>query len=378
VAAALALAAKDLRLLLRSKSDLFFAFGFPVMMAVFFGLMFSGGGGDAAALRIAVHDDDASPESKAFVEALEAGPELEVLRTSTAEEAADLVRRGKRVASVVVVAGFGEAATHPLAGTPARLRVGADPARRADAGILAGVLAKYAFDRIGGRFPAPAPGSTSGRLEPFVIEPENLAVMHAGPANAFEVSFPQGIVWGIMGAAAAFGISLVSERTHGTLLRLRTGPVSPMTILFGKGLACFATTTAVAVLLMALGVAVFDVRPDSVLALAAAILSCSVGFVGLMMLLASIGRTESAAGGMGWAILVVLAMFGGAMVPLSFMPGWMQSVSHASLVKWAILSLEGAIWRDFSALDMLLPCAVLIGVGIVGFVVGSIVFRRAA
>ena len=123
---------------------------------------------------------------------------------------------------------------------------------------------------------------------------------------------------------------------------------------------------------------VFGVRPDSWLALAAAILASSTGFVGLMMLLSALGKTEASASGIGWAVLVVLAMIGGGMVPLFAMPGWMQTLSHASPVKWSILALEGAIWRDFGASEMLLPCFVLVAVGVAGFLVGSLAFRRSS
>jgi ABC-2 type transport system permease protein len=368
-----ALAAKDLRLLLRQKADLFFAFGFPVLMAVFFGLVFSGEGGKADPLEIAVHDEDGSEESRAFVDALAKAPEVDVLRAESREAAVDLVRRGKRVAYAVVLRGYGEAALAPLGGKPARVEVGADPARQADAAMVQGILTRHAFERISSRFPSPG----GARFEPFAIERASVAVARAGPTNAFEVTFPQGIVWGIMGAAAAFGISLVSERTHGTLQRLLAGPITRAGILGGKALACFATTTAVAVALLALGMVVFGVRPDSWLALAAAILASSTGFVGLMMLLSALGKTEASASGIGWAVLVVLAMIGGGMVPLFAMPGWMQTLSHASPVKWSILAFEGAIWRDFGAAEMLLPCAILVAFGVAGFLVGSVAFRRS-
>ncbi|HRP62893.1 MAG TPA: ABC transporter permease, partial [Phycisphaerales bacterium] len=93
------------------------------------------------------------------------------------------------------------------------------------------------------------------------------------------------------------------------------------------------------------------------------------------MLLSVLGKTEAAAGGIGWAVLLVMAMLGGGMVPLFLMPGWMQSISHISPVKWAVLALEGAIWRGFSPAEMLLPCAVLLGVGAGGFLLGSRLFR---
>jgi hypothetical protein len=55
---------------------------------------------------------------------------------------------------------------------------------------------------------------------------------------------------------------------------------------------------------------------------------------------------------------------------------WLQAVSHFSPVKWAILGLEGALWRGLSLREMALPCGVLQGVGTGCFLVGVRAFRR--
>ena len=105
-------------------------------------------------------------------------------------------------------------------------------------------------------------------------------------------------------------------------------------------------------------------------------LSASSAFVGVMMLVASFGRTEEAASGAGWAMMMPMAMLGGAMIPLIAMPAWMITASHASPIKWAVLALEGAIWRGFGPADMLLPCGILLTVGLVSFAAGSRALQR--
>ena len=70
------------------------------------------------------------------------------------------------------------------------------------------------------------------------------------------------------------------------------------------------------------------------------------------------------------------ALFGGAMLPLSMMPGWMQTASHLSPIKWSVLALEGAIWRGFALTEMLLPCAVLVLTGAVTFGAGVHLLSR--
>jgi ABC-2 type transport system permease protein len=93
------------------------------------------------------------------------------------------------------------------------------------------------------------------------------------------------------------------------------------------------------------------------------------------MLTSTLGKTEQAAAGAGWSIMMPLTMLGGGMVPLFVMPKWMVTAGNCSPVKWAILALEGAIWRGFSFREMLLPCGILVAVGIVSFVVGTRTFR---
>ena len=40
------------------------------------------------------------------------------------------------------------------------------------------------------------------------------------------------------------------------------------------------------------------------------------------------------------------------------------------LLVWLVI-VWGALWRDFSPADMVLPCAVLVGVAVVTFVIGA-------
>ena len=196
-----------------------------------------------------------------------------------------------------------------------------------------------------------------------------------GPRSAFDFTFPQGILWGVIGSALGFALSLVTERTRGTLLRLETAPLSRVDVLLGKALACFTAIALVEALLLALGMAFFGIRPGSPGLLAAAALSVAACFVGIMMAVAVLGRTEQGAGGLGWAVMMPLAMFGGGMIPLFVMPAWMQAVSNLSPVKWGILALEGATWRGFSAAEMALPVAVLLLVGAAGLLLGIRLFR---
>jgi ABC-2 type transport system permease protein len=70
-----------------------------------------------------------------------------------------------------------------------------------------------------------------------------------------------------------------------------------------------------------------------------------------------------------------MSMIGGAMIPLFAMPPWLGHLSVISPVRWAILAFEGATWRAFTYGEMLVPCAVLLGVGLAAFALGTRLVR---
>jgi ABC-2 type transport system permease protein len=406
------LALKDLRLMPRNRGGLFFTFVWPILVTVLFGIMFGGqGDGRQGKIRIAVVDDDRSDGSRAFLKKLEESFELSPM---TAAEAENAVRRGQRTGFIVVKPGFGAAANRMFYGSPKEIEIGVDPARQAEAGMLEGLLMKHAATDMQAMFtdpkassamvdkalgdmkgappeqvapvqrflgelktfmgtpPAPQgpPGSPQGEWQPLKITKQDVARVRDGPRNPFDITFPQGVIWGLIGCMMSFGISLVVERTHGTLVRLRMAPLTRAQILGGKALACFVSIGIVEVMLLGVALA-FGVRPTSYAILALAGLSAAICFVGFMMLVASMGKTEQTASGAAWAILMPLAMIGGAMVPTFVMPAWIQSVSFISPIRWAMLAIEGGVWRNFTLAEMALPCASLMAVGVVCFVIGT-------
>jgi ABC-2 type transport system permease protein len=420
----LALAGKDLRLLLRDKAGAFFVFFFPLLFAIFFGLIFSGAGDEQSSIPIALVDEDSSAGSAKFIEKLNKAAELEVLPT-TRSQAISLVRSGKRAAYVVLTKGFGPASDRMFWGDAAKIELGLDPSRKAEAGMLEGVLTRYFMEGFQANFTdrgkmrghlqesiaamntAPdseraywsplanslkmmddffaqptvsgdsgQSGEESSGWQPLKVEVSDVSVKRVGPKNPFDVTFPQSVIWGLIGCAAAFGISLVVERSKGTLVRLRMAPLSRRQVLTGKAVACFVSNLGVSLLMIALAIAAFNVRPYSLPWLALAIVCCSLCFTGIMMLLSVMGRTEASASGIGWAVLLVMSMIGGGMIPIFFMPPWMRLVGSFSPVKWAIITLEGAVWRGFSPVTMLAHCALLLGIGTVFFAIGATIFTR--
>jgi ABC-2 type transport system permease protein len=355
-----AVAKKDLLLLGRDRMGLFWALGFPLLMALFFGVI-SGGGGKRGKISITVDDRAQSPASQAFVAGLSRTTMLGVERG--AEPAGrDAVRLGRRTAILVISP---EMAT---------IEIGIDPARKAEAGILRGIVEREVLAGLMQRDPALAQAWRAAR--PPTVTMSDVRPEAAAPASAFEVSFPSGIMWGVLGAVATFAIAVVTEREKGTLARLRVAPIGRAHVLAGKALACFLACVGVTAVLVVIAHFVFEVRIESPGLFTLGAVCTALCFVGLMMLLSILGKTERAVAGAAWGTMLPMSMLGGGMIPLVAMPAWMQTVSHVSPVRWGIVALEGAIWRGFGLADMLGPCAVLLSIGAAGFGVGAWMFAR--
>lgn len=240
----------------------------------------------------------------------------------------------------------------------------------------------HALDQAGdGPTGAFAPSMEIARIEKVSLDSAGrnergpFAGIRGRPRSPWDISFPSAIMWGVMSCVAGFAVTVAKERTAGTFFRLKIAPITRAHVLAGKALACFVSVLTVVAVMMGLGM-VIGIQLASPGLLILATICTALGMVGLMMLMSVIGRTEQAVGGAGWAIIVFMCMFGGGMMPLAFMPGFMKKMSHFSLVKWGILSLEGAIWRGFNLSEMVFPCAVLIVSGAICFVIGARILAR--
>lgn len=420
----LLIALKDLKELSRYKFAMFWVLGWPIIMAVFFGIINSGmDKQQSGSIAIAVVNDDNSDYSSKFIDNLKKREVLK-LRPYAMDTAENLVRRGKLAAYLRIKQGFGD--SMGMYGDQNSLEIGIDPSRKAESKYLEGMIMQTLFETMQTKFQDKSSmrdmiqkgqnslntdtaidagqksvykkffkdldsfisssndssyqsGMFGGKGMNMKLDTKPVQRDYSGtPRSAFDITFPSAILWGMIGCASSFAISIVSERRKGTYARLRIAPISANQILLGKGMACWLACMADIIFLLALGVIVFHVRVGNPVYLILAALCTAWCFVGVMMFVSVLGKTEQAVAGTGWAIYMFMAMFGGAMIPLMFMPSWMKPISNFSPVKWGIYSLEGAIWRDFSFSEMLFPCVVLIGIGLIMYLIGWRVIKKSS
>lgn len=351
--------------------------------------------------------------------------------------ARDSIRLSRRVGMVVVPKGFGENAGI-FWQDPPKLKIGVDPSRNAEAAMMEGFIMESMGQLFSSRMQDPtsfrptiqqARDDVSGNddldvsqkllltgffgaVETMIdsvdqlqqtddeeaaaqlggggglqladieridvlkkVDPNSQSGQLKKLQSKWDISFPQGMIWGVLGCVAGFSISIARERSQGTIIRLQVAPLSKFQILLGKALACFLSVIAVIVVMTILGY-LLGMRPVSYSKLALASVCMATCFVGIMMTLSVLGKTEQSVSGVGWAINMIMAMLGGAMMPVMFMPQFLKTISVISPIRWAIQVIEGAVWRDFSWGQMAFPCTLLVTVGLVGLALGTTILSR--
>lgn len=410
---------------------------FAVLFGMIFGG--NGGGGGKSGVPIAVLNEDGGRSATEFVQDLGKDDSLQVTSVATRAEGEAMVRKGDASACVVVPKGYsssglfsGTASKLEVLVDPsrsaeggllqgklmeiafrgisrsftdrprmlemlsdARGRVGAmtdlNPAQRtAFEGMFgaADELQKQLDDedeKKSSADGAKTDESDSGTSwTPVKIDIHELAPKEVTgqPKSSFQISFTQSVVWGLVGCVAAFVSSLASERQQGTLGRLMSSPLAGWQVLTGKALACFVSCvvvqTSLLVLVMLFAKLIerkaFIVGDWSMLIVS--ILVTSGAFTGIMMAFAGFTKSEASAGGLARAVMLVLAMIGGGTVPLFLLPSWMQKVSSFNPFRWAVIALEGGVWRGMTWGEMMLPLGVLVALTVVGFSVGVFGMRQ--
>jgi ABC-2 type transport system permease protein len=172
-------------------------------------------------------------------------------------------------------------------------------------------------------------------------------------------------------------MSILQESEEGTLARLFTTPTDRTSILTGKFVAVFFTVILQGLVLMTVGHYAFGIVWGEPVSVALALTGQVIAAAGLgVMLIAFVKSTRQGGPVLGGG-LTTLGMLGGLFtvnIP-NAMPVAMSFIALFIPQAWVLkgwkITLDGG-----SAADLLLPFAVMVGMGIVMFFIGASMFRK--
>lgn len=177
--------------------------------------------------------------------------------------------------------------------------------------------------------------------------------------NTVQHNVPAWILFGIFFIVVPLGINIVKEKNLGTLIRIRTSPVSYATIISGKiitymiiCLIQFALMLLIARFLFpSLGLIPF--KPGTQLfSMTIIVIFSSFAAIGLGILIGTVMKTQEQSAPFGAIFTIIISAIGGIWVPVYLMPAIMQKVAVFSPMNWGITAFYDIILRNGSLIDI--------------------------
>jgi len=351
---------KDVQNFTSDKRAMIITFAVPIGIASFLGSLMSNMNSTPKLdkLPVLVADQDGSAVSKQIVSRLSAMPEFKPELVSL-QQAQQKTKAGDASTAIVFQKGFGDAATKAMTGgDKPDLTVLEDPSKGLEAQVVKGFLTQVATQVIAQQ----AFGSTAATSGmPFNFKDQKQANSSAanwsGSAHSFAGMGVQAMFFGAVEAA----MGMMRDRRNGIWARLRASPVSPWLILLGRFLGGTVLSFLVYVVVFSVGMLLFNYRITGsvpgffLVALCIGAMAASVG-----LFIAALGKNEQQSRPLSILVILVMLMLGGAWIPTFLLPNWVQEVSMATPVKWAVDGIDTMTWRGGSFQDALPFAGVLL------------------
>jgi len=421
-----AIVRKDLQLFFSDRRSVIVSFVVPIAIGSFFGAVFAGSGQnrEPARIAVAVVDRDHSAISTAIAAGADADKNLKVSHPAE-DEARELVRRGRIAVAVVIPQGFGDASGQAFFGDGEKptLTLLHDPSKTTELAMVRGVFTQHVMEAVSkemfsgdqGRqliektlpqiessasLPAdrkrlltemlgsvqkyyrerdsadPNAGPRGGITMPYTVREEAMTAGSNIAYNGYAHSFAGMGIQFLLFAMANLGIEMLLERQRGLWHRLRSAPVSKLTLLSAK--AASGAVISLLILLVSFGfaMAVFRVRiQGSVAGFLGIAIACAMMAATFGLLVAALGNSPATARGVTTLAVLMMVMLGGAWVPAFVFPAWLQQFTLIVPVRWAVDGLDAMTWRGIGLEGALLPILVLTAFAGVFWTIAATRFR---
>ncbi len=420
---------KDVLRFVADKPALLLTFILPPVLILIFGLIFGGSGEPQSKIKIIFVNESKSPLALTLEEKLDSSDVLKPVKEFTPEEskvpqrfdeetAVRFVKEGKYSTAIVLPEDFYTDTSSAL-----RIKIFYDPKNAIESSLIQGAIQKTIFTQMSSLFPAlmtkrakkTLKGSKSVSFENEMAEiigkyfnvskdtivkyfsEENIVKNPSGEnfiGNIINIESKQvvgesvnnpGVTRMAGGWASMFllfsivgaSLTLFEEKQEGSLKRLLCMPVTRSQILWSKYV--FSTTLGIVQLLtmfvftwLFFGVDIFTNFGN----LFIVIVVSSMAAVSFGMLITSTVKSIQQANGIATIIILIMSAIGGAWFPVSFLPGWMQTVAKFTITYWSVDAFLQVLWRNVAFSGIALHVLILASVGVVVTFYSVIRFRK--
>ncbi|MFC1437011.1 ABC transporter permease [Streptacidiphilus sp. N1-10] len=181
----------------------------------------------------------------------------------------------------------------------------------------------------------------------------------------------------LFGSAFA-GFSIIIEKNHGIVERMRCTPVSRLALLLGRVLrdACLFVAQGVLLVLAALAMGLRAPVPGILIGFAfVGLLTVSLASLSYAVAL-NVDRPQEY-GPLVNAFTMPSMLLSGLMLPMTLAPGWLNAISHLVPFRYLVDAMRDAYLGHYATGAVLEGVAVALALAACSLTVGTRVFRRA-
>jgi ABC-2 type transport system permease protein len=347
-----AIAVKEFRQIGRDRRTLMILLFVPALFLLLYGYALNF---DIRNIRLVVHDQDRSTESRELISAFVNSGYFDL--TAVADDEADITRlidRNEVRAALVVPPDFGRDAATGRS-TAVQVIIDGDNANTATTvmgyvmALVSSVSARY---EVQARLAAPTGPPLT--IEPRIwYNPELRSALFLVPGLIAYIA--------MLTAVVSTALSVVREKEVGTMEQVRMSPVGPVAYVIGKTIPYFFISLASSMLIVVLAMALFGLPMRGSWTMLLLVVSLFlVGALAFGLLISTIAETQQVA--FQVALLtsyLPTLMLSGFIFPISNMPAFLQVLTHIVPARYFLVALRGIVlkgvgpevfWRDLVAL----------------------------
>ena len=363
-----AVAAKELRQILRDRRSLMILLFIPAFFLLIFGYALNF---DIRNVRIAVDDRDRSAASRSLISAFVNSGNFDLVAEVDDAETTRLMNRDEVRAVIVIPSGLSRALQ---TGRPAAVQVllNGDNANTATTvvGYAMGLItAQSQSYELQGRI-----GSLTGpvlNVEPRVwYNPELRSTLFLVPGLIAYIA--------MLTAVVSTALSIVREKEAGTMEQVRMSPIGPVPYVLGKTAPYFAVSLISSMSIVVAAILLFDMpMRGSWLVLLGIVSLFLVGALAFGLLISSIADSQQVA--FQLALLTSFLptlMLSGFIFPISSMPTFLQVVTRIVPARYFLVALRGIVLKGVGPSDFWPDVVALIVYAIAILGLASVRVRR--
>lgn len=346
----------------------------PIVFSLFFGSLFSSGGGGAT-YPVAIVAADESPLTKDIIADINSNPRLRV-RWVTLEEARNLVGKRNVYAAFLLPEGIAQSVTEGSVidivvwreeqsnmFVPLQQEIMKSIRRVVASAVIADIVSDGETETYSQALIAFSEANMGVQTQ-LVTKPEAKEL-----SSIATVGLGMTIMFLMMSAVISTG-AILEERQHGTWRRVLAAPVSRLQVLLGYLLGFLVVAFLQFIVLAVVQHFLFKVNWGNLVLLlpfTVLFLTCAMS---LGLAIAGLVRTYQQQASVSSLVMTASGMLSGIFWPVEAMPQFMQSISRAMPQYWALQGFTSIMLRGDGISGLLLPGGILLGMTITFLVIG--------